>query len=207
MCGRKLELKYYKNVKFYITACSDSYQIKGSRTLKCFAKWEQASICLHISQVSQKSLNKLTEQKQQQAGSFIRSLNWYHWILTVCLLSTGDNAADKSDNYLFSKSYILVGETKSTDKPTESFQTRVNARKKIKQNNERGWLRGERQWSRKASWKMRHLTRRSQLCRYRRQLQALETEVQRSRGKRGCTFETEETMGGTGEQSSGWWEW
>lgn len=30
----------YKNARFYITACSDRYQIKGSRTLKMFHKNE-----------------------------------------------------------------------------------------------------------------------------------------------------------------------
>ena len=46
MRGRKLELKHYKNVRFYITACSDSYQIKGSRTWKCFTKLKQPTICM-----------------------------------------------------------------------------------------------------------------------------------------------------------------
>ena len=46
MRGRKLDLKHYKNVRFYITACSDSYQIKGSRTLKCSTKLKQPIICM-----------------------------------------------------------------------------------------------------------------------------------------------------------------
>ena len=41
-----IERKHYKNVRFYITACSDSYQIKGSRTLKCSTKLKQPIICM-----------------------------------------------------------------------------------------------------------------------------------------------------------------